>query len=67
MFNLPMWGLVISFILICYYLYCIKMLSCSHHHNYSAVDDICVLCPFLGGKIISCLMLSLYWIMNFKL
>lgn len=23
------------------------MLSCPHHPNYSAVDDICVLCPFL--------------------
>lgn len=37
----------ISFLrLMHYHLCCIKMLPCSYHHNYSAMDNICVLCPF---------------------
>ena len=28
------------------HLSCIKTLPCSHHHNYHATDNICVLCPF---------------------
>lgn len=33
-----------------YHLCGIKMLACSHHHNYSAVDNICVLCPFTSEE-----------------